>query len=648
YLLCEKSELEYYRNNDCYKELPYDCEYSKNNKCKKWKMGDCIFINTQTGTGKTFFIINNLIKSILEENLKEEKKVDKPMNNIHRMNITQEILRGECVNNYDNDSTKNHRKILILCSRKAFKKQFKKDLVKAHLGLIRDYLYDNAEYLYSFEDKKLICDDFNSKEFTDKRIDSFLSDDNKSLGCIIVQTYQSISDISYTHHKSIKTYLEEFDYIVLDEYHCMVSDAMFDNEYNFIFNALVKNYFINSIRIFISATPCSNTSYYLEHRFTTKIYSDNRNYNYLNVKYFLKDEIILNFIKDYYKHPAHNNYKWVFFVSSRDKAKKLYKDLKKEKIKVSLAMSGLKNEEIENIVENSTFKANVLISTKFLDNGINFKDENIKNLVVMEIDKTTFLQEIGRIRFDINNAPMINLYISARNKKIFSNFNTMNEKTQKILDSFNDKKLYTKTPFAYRNSTKYYMLPYYLFYMNPNTGEWDVNDVGRYRFEQVKEFIKETRNSFDSDSDFPFIKTQLSWLGLEDTFKMSNFLNYEKYFDDIKNFLIKNVRSELDKERQIELSKLIIDFENLTNSKTCKSKNLQVETINNFFKNHNLFCEIELKKSSQRVEGKKNPITKRYREINFTYWKIYTWENTSYNLSKSILKGFLDLNIEIY
>ncbi|MDO2232221.1 helicase C-terminal domain-containing protein, partial [Escherichia coli] len=100
-------------------------------------------------------------------------------------------------------------------------------------------------------------------------------------------------------------------------------------------------------------------------------------------------------------------YKWEFFVSSRDKAKKLYKDLKKEKIKVSIAMSGLKNEEIENIVENSTFKANDLISTKFLDNGINFKDENIKNLVVMEIDKTTFLQEIGRIRFDINNAPMI-------------------------------------------------------------------------------------------------------------------------------------------------------------------------------------------------------------------------------------------------
>ncbi|HBG7315945.1 TPA: DEAD/DEAH box helicase [Clostridioides difficile] len=623
YLLCEKSELEYYRNNDCYKELPYHCEYSKNNKCKRWKMGDCIFINTQTGTGKTFFIINNLIKSILEENLKSH-----PIDSIYKMNIAQGILRSEHVKNYD--STKNHKKILILCSRKAFKKQFKKDLVKAHLGLIRDYLYDNAESLYS--KKHSMYDDFNAKEFTDKTIDSFINDDDKFLGCITVQTYQSISNISYTHHDNIMAYLEKFDYIVLDEYHCMVSDAMFDNEYNFIFNALVKNYFINSIRIFISATPCSNTSYYLKHKFTTKIYSDNRNYNYLNVKYFLKDEIILNFIKDYYKHPAHNNYKWVFFVSSRDKARKFYKDLKKEKIKVSLAMSGLQNKEIENIVENSTFKANVLISTKFLDNGINFKDENIKNLVVMEIDETTFLQEIGRVRFDINNAPMINLYISARNKKIFSNFNTMNEKTQKILDSFNDKKFRTKKPFTYRNSTKYYMLPYYLFYMNPNTGEWYVNDVGEYRFRQVKEFIKETRNSFDSNCDFPFIKMQLSWLGLEDSFKMSNFLNYENYFDDIKNFLIKNVRSELDKEKQIELSKLIIDFENLTNSKTCKSKNLQVETINNFFKNHNLFCEIELKKSSERVEGKKNPVTKRYREINFTYWKIYTCKNISYKL----------------
>ncbi|KJF62427.1 hypothetical protein TZ54_15395 [Clostridioides difficile] len=392
YLICEN-----FPYKDCYEESYKNCDFfeyndhSEKNKCKKWKMGDCIFINTQTGTGKTFFIINNLIKSILEENLKSHS-----MDSINRMNMIQSMLRGESVKNYD--STKNHKKILILCSRKAFKKQFKKDLVKAHLGLIRDYLYDNAEYLYSFEDKKLICDDFNSKEFTDKRIDSFLSDDNKSLGCITVQTYQSISNISYTHHDNIMAYLEKFDYIVLDEYHCMVSDAMFDNEYNFIFNALVKNCFINSIRIFISATPCSNTSYYLKNRFTTKIYSDNRNYNYLNVKYFLKDETMLDFIKEYYKCDIHKYDKWVFFVSSRDKARKFYKDLKKEKIKVSLAMSGLQNKEIENIVENSTFKANVLISTKFLDNGINFKDENIKNLVVMEIDETTFLQEIGRVR----------------------------------------------------------------------------------------------------------------------------------------------------------------------------------------------------------------------------------------------------------
>lgn len=616
YLICKNCP-----NEDCYKEAYNKCEffeynyYSKNNSCKKWKMGDCIFINTQTGTGKTFFIINNLIKSILEENLES-----RPMDMIERMNIIQ-ASRAGYVPIYD--STKNHKKILVLCSRKAFKKQFKKDLVNAHLDSIRDYLYSNAESIYCSEEG-ILYDDFKPEEFTDKTIDSFINHDNKFLGCITVETYQSISSLSYTNHNNIISHLEKFDYIVLDEYHCMVSDAMFDNEYNFIFNVLVKNYFINSIRIFISATPCSNTSYFLQHKFTTKIYSDNRNYNYLNVKYFLKDETMLNFIKDYYTYPRHNNDKWVFFVSDRKKARTFYRDLKKSNIKVSLAMSGLQNEEIENIIENSTFKANVLISTKFLDNGINFKDKNIKNLVVMEIDKTTFLQEIGRIRFDINNAPIINLYISTRNKKIFSNFNTMNEKTQKTLESFNDKKLYTKKPFTYRNSTKYYRLPYYLFYMDFKTGEWYVNDIGETRFNQVKDFIKKTRDSFDSDSDFPFIKTQLSWLGLEDTFKMSNFLNYENYLDDIKIFLIKNVRSELDKEKQIELSRLIIDFENLTNSKTCKSKNLQVETINNFFKSNNLFCEIKLKKSSQRVEGKKNPITKRYREIDFTYWKIYT------------------------
>lgn len=668
YKICDnlKKTKGRFSNNICPK-----CTYQ--NSCKKWTQGNCIFINTQTGTGKTFFILNKLIKYIVEENAKPLEANEK----IH------------CFNNSQCNPTTMHKKILILNSRASFKKQFKVDLLNMYHDQIFDYLKENAYY---YEYAYYLYQDFNeydAEQFAKETIYSFINNDKGYLGYITVKTYQSLSDFAFSNQKKLYTYLSNFDYIVLDEYHCIVEDSTFDNEYLFIFNSLIRKSFSKAIRIFISATPNNHVKYYFSddkgnYNNNCIVYDDKRNYNYLNIKYFSKDETMLNFIKDYYKYTIHKNDKWVFFVSSKKKAKDFYNILKKSKINVSLAMRGLQNKEIKNIVENSRFNANVLISTKLLDNGINLKDKNIKNLVIMEVDKTTFLQEIGRIRVDIKNARTINLYIHTRNKRLFSTLNSSNEKIQKTLDFYNNNKYYNNS-FDLRYATKFNKLPYQLFYINPYTGKWCVNELSENRFHDIKFFIKSINDSFFNsinilfhlkkieinlswlnlenisknfnlfynnfneyifediikfrnnieinakESKFLFLKTQLSWLGLENTFKISNFLNYESYFNNIKYFLIKNVKRELDKEKKMELSKLIIDFENLTNSKTCKSKNLQVETINKFFEKHNLFYEIELKKSSQRVKSKKNPVTKRYRKINFAYWKIYTCKNTSNN-----------------
>lgn len=66
-------------------------------------------------------------------------------------------------------------------------------------------------------------------------------------------------------------------------------------------------------------------------------------------------------------------------------------------------------EEFNRIVQNESFEAQVLISTSTLDNGINIKDDSVKNIVIDLLDRTEFLQMLGRVR--INDETNINLFV---------------------------------------------------------------------------------------------------------------------------------------------------------------------------------------------------------------------------------------------
>lgn len=70
--------------------------------------------------------------------------------------------------------------------------------------------------------------------------------------------------------------------------------------------------------------------------------------------------------------------------------------------------------ELDSIINNSKFNRKVLIATKTLDNGINIKDNKVKNIVIMAWDKITFIQMLGRRRVNIEDADTVNLYIPLR------------------------------------------------------------------------------------------------------------------------------------------------------------------------------------------------------------------------------------------
>lgn len=137
-------------------------------------------------------------------------------------------------------------------------------------------------------------------------------------------------------------------------------------------------------------------------------YTTGIDYSYLYVSYFKKIDDIIQLVKN-----DKSDEKWIVFVASKSMGDKILKDLEEKKVTVTFVHANTSKEDKEkiNIATESKFNSKVLICTKCLDNGVNIKDDNVKNLVIMTYDKTTFIQEIGRRRLNINEAPEINLFI---------------------------------------------------------------------------------------------------------------------------------------------------------------------------------------------------------------------------------------------
>ena len=52
----------------------------------------------------------------------------------------------------------------------------------------------------------------------------------------------------------------------------------------------------------------------------------------------------------------------------------------------------------DNLITNQHFDCDVLIATPVIENGINIWDNQVKNVAIFSIDRTTFIQELGRKR----------------------------------------------------------------------------------------------------------------------------------------------------------------------------------------------------------------------------------------------------------
>lgn len=159
-----------------------------------------------------------------------------------------------------------------------------------------------------------------------------------------------------------------------------------------------------------------------------RIYSYHRELKgHINVHYFKVEDDLVPLITD-----GTYSGKWLVFVADKKKGKELSENIgakmKKKPVYIDsdllseMKYGELKDDpaykEVSNIRRSGMFGCDVLITTSVLDNGVNIKDPDVKNIVLMTDDEVEFKQMLGRKRF-LSEDETIEVFISCGERKAF-------------------------------------------------------------------------------------------------------------------------------------------------------------------------------------------------------------------------------------
>lgn len=488
----------------------------------KWEKGDIVTINAQTGTGKTYFVIEKLFSTLNSD-----------------------------------------EKAIYICNRTELKRQIKIELFKKYNVDIKQFC--------KYEDGK-ICIDM-------EKVDKI-----ETIGNITVKSYQSIikNVLNAKYLDDVEEIdLNQYKYIILDECQFFLIDADFNQGTLFAFTKIIQYYYSNAIRIFISATmeeieqPIINNMKRLNSYAIALInhysYTTGKDYSYLNVKYFRKDNDLIQTIAN------NKDEKWIIFVSSISKGKLYQDELNKKNVSNSLITASTRSEDKDSITINSKFNSNVVITTKCLDNGINIKDDELCNVVIDSQNKITFIQELGRIRINIENPRKINLYIPTKSITTFLN------RVNKIYQpKFDEVKLFFNDMKAFKSKYNADIKNIYndLFYLD-KYNDWKFNAIGYKRLLIDDEFSKLMIDEMRKDN-LALIKQQLKWLEIPftDDIEFIENVSDNEEVETLVDWLENAIGKRLYKEEQQELSNLIIkELTTIGNNVDYRTKLLKPSTI---------------------------------------------------------------------
>lgn len=524
-----------------------------------WKSETPVFISAQTGTGKNYFIQQVLIKNLIENNLKQ-KRNDKILILSNRIALNRQWKRG-VINDL---STLTGEKFDVdLYTDEGMDRNLKK------FGNV--YLYSYKQFLSAdilkVEFKYIVCDECHyftsdstiepqTNEILEKLINGFevrpiriyMSATMDVVFEPIIRTEYQLIDSNISFIEKIKKSLD--DNIQLSaETRIKIHNAAVNYNTNFI---SIAGGYINQLlsdkeqwkRLYDDNIKKSCLNVYF--------YYIKREYLYIsNVQYYSNDEIILNkIVTDIKENPSS---KWVVFVPTKSMGQEWRKKIKETSAECScvfISADSRKNnkeakEEFSRIVNTGTFNSKVLIATSTLDNGINIRDSNIKNIVIDFFDETEFLQMLGRIR--VCKEDEINLFIR---KYSVENLKEKLTKTVKkllkilILDTMSPEEIDDYVE-AERLSDSWNSDPH-LYYRSKRDGKYHYNENAVYFLLDCAYCYRRVIRATDPDYSVDFGNDVETWRVMA---KVYNFYRY----DDTATSKVwrKNIISLLKKNEEI-------------------------------------------------------------------------------------------------
>lgn len=399
---------------------------------------------------------------------------------------------------------------------------------------------------------------------------------------ICVTSYQKIQAQVKT---GISFSLEDFCFVVFDEFHYLLADAMFQPEIFFFLRWLERcNRLKCKTLIFISATPEQSLEFLVE---KTKVLAGAKRKSNMRMiqktpyceiaelyeepvyrkkfapkfwRYKIPD--VGGYVPYFYKEEDHiiklimddkSDEKWLIFIAQKAVGKKMFERLVKE-LGIN-QVSYLSAEEIGNenddvvaeIVKNQKFSGKVLITTKVLENGVSLCDGKLKNIVLSTIWHDEFIQMIGRKRREegeivkiFMNCKTLNSLNGVRNRVLLPIYAYMkvhpSEITEKILDDTNF----------------YHYAKNFLIY-EPRSNRWNVNPAAKYLVKKRLDFVERMMEEIRLDEN-AFAKEQLRWLGIACgtcEIKIVDDINSENEEERFLEYLQCNCGKKLDKQEQM-------------------------------------------------------------------------------------------------
>lgn len=411
---------------------------------------------------------------------------------------------------------KQNRGILILCNRSNLVEQYGRDLSKINVNKLRD-------------------GDFSLHRFMQADM-------------IALRTYHAL-----IRETDLDRIIQRIGIIVCDEIHALYSDSQFATGLYVAFQKLAcwrKGRFMLHVtatgdRIFPllhSASEEKPTILYHTvsnegsiHNFPG-LHRVEPDYSYLSIRYLHNLDQIPSIVAE----DSDPESKWMIFVSSVTEGEKIELGLQKVGIqdcfflKKENARSQDGQELNAKMTDEHTFSCRVLISTIVLETGVSIHEDKVRNIVDLQYSKDAFLQVLGRKR--MQEGETLNLFIMTRSRKFFAskaNFsNCILREACKIqgLRGWGECQEYIAQKLLQQSGVD--VISSFVFYkdgfrVNPIAVEKAKNDHMFYR--TVGEQLRE--------DDAAFIKTQLSWLGLEESYSPENWVDDTKTEDCRKRLM---------------------------------------------------------------------------------------------------------------